>query len=129
MNFKMVFRSIAVMSMLVFINLDSTGAHLAKYSPVGTWDYSVPGVPEGYDRGVMVVTESEEGYVVEVGPSKDYLMKAEKVEYNNQKLSFVVYVEYEEVKISGEFDDDTFVGTVSYVEGVFDMTASKIPQP
>jgi hypothetical protein len=115
--------------MMVFlISLETQSAPTAKYSPAGTWEYSVPGVPEGYDRGVMVITENEEGYVVEVGPSLDYLMKAEKVEYSNKKLSFVVYVEYEEVKISGEFISEKFEGKVSYVEGEFDMTADRVPE-
>ena len=52
-------------------------------------------------------------------------MKAEKVEYGNETLSFVVYVEYEEIRISGEFDKEKFEGKVSYVEGEFDMAATK----
>jgi hypothetical protein len=128
MKVNMFFRSIMVLSMLAIANLSTHSAPAAKFSPVGTWEYNVPGVPEGYDKGVMVITENEGGFVVEVGPSKEYLMKAEKVEYSKQKLSFVVYVEYEEVKISGEFDKDKFEGLVSYVEGDFDMSAMKVPE-
>lgn len=97
----------------------------AKFSPVGTWEYSVPGVPEGYDRGVMVITEGEEGLMVSIGPSQDYLAPAQDVEYKNKKLSFKVIVEYEEVVIDGAFEEDQFSGTVSYVEGVFDITANR----
>ena len=126
MNFKLFYQGLLALTMLFVITFDARSAPVVNYSPVGTWEYNVPGVPEGYDRGVMVITEGEDGYVVEVGPSKDYLMKGQKVEYSNNKLSFVVYVEYEEVKISGDFDKDKFEGTVSYVEGVFDMTAAKV---
>ena len=128
MKFSLFFRGMLALSMMFLISLDAQSDPTAKYSPVGTWEYSVPGVPEGYDRGVMVITESEDGYVVEVGPSGDYLMKAEKVEYSNKNLSFVVYVEYEEVKISGDFNNEKFEGKVSYVEGEFDMTADRVPE-
>jgi hypothetical protein len=128
MKFNLFFRGALALMMVFLISLETQSSPTAKYSPAGTWEYSVPGVPEGYDRGVMVITENEEGYVVEVGPSQDYLMKAEKVEYSNKKLSFVVYVEYEEVKISGEFKSDKFEGKVSYVEGEFDMTADRAPE-
>jgi hypothetical protein len=127
MKVNMFFKSIMVMLMLAFINLSNQGAPDAKFSPVGSWEYHVPGVAEGYEKGVMVITENEDGFIVEVGPSKEYLMKAEKVEYNKGKLSFVIYVEYEEIKISGKFDKDKYKGLVSYVEGEFDVTATKVP--
>ena len=98
---------------------------IAKYDPAGTWEYSVPGVPEGYDRGFMVITEDEEGLLVSIGPSEDYLAPAQDVEFKKKSLSFKVVVEYEEVVVSGEFDGDQFSGTVSYVEGIFDITAQK----
>jgi len=124
----MFLKSIMAISMLSIITYAAKGEPVVKYSPVGTWEYSVPGVPEGYDTGIMVITENEDGLVVEVGSSREYLMKAEKVEFDNTKLSFVVYVEYEEIRISGEFDKEKFAGKVSYVEGEFDMTATKLSE-
>jgi hypothetical protein len=121
-------QGMVTLAMVLLMSLDLQGTPPAKYSPAGAWEYIVPGVPEGYDRGVMIITESEDGLAIEIGPSKDYLVKAEKVEYSNKQLSFIVYVEYEEVKISGEFKDENFEGTVSYVEGVFDINASKVPE-
>jgi hypothetical protein len=128
MNDNAFFQGIMALAVLFIATLDMQSSPPAKFSPVGTWEYSVPGVPEGYDVGIMVITESEVGYIVEIGPSEDYLVKAEQVEFNNKELSLVVYVEYEEVRISGDFSDDQFKGKVSYVDGVFDLTAVKVPE-
>jgi hypothetical protein len=113
------------MLMLLMTSLTSFSAP-ARYSPVGTWQYSVPGVPEGYDRGLMVITEGEEGLQVSIGPTEEYLSPVQDVEYSKKTLRFKVVVEYEEVLVTGEFDQDEFTGTVSYVEGTFDMTATRI---
>ena len=113
-----------LMIMLLMTSFISNTAPV-KFSPAGTWEYSVPGVPEGYDRGFMVITEDEEGLLVSIGPSEDYLAPAQDVEFKKKSLSFKVVVEYEEVVVSGEFDGDQFSGTVSYVEGIFDITAQK----
>lgn len=116
--------------LLVFMATSFTNAPTtAKFSPIGTWEYNVPGVPEGYDRGVMVISEGEEGLIVSIGPSEDYLSPTQEVEYKKMKLSFKITVEYEEVLVSGEFNKDLFSGTVSYVEGIFDMTAERIAEP
>lgn len=100
-----------------------------KFTPVGTWEYNVPGVPDGYDRGVMVISEGEEGLIVSIGPSEDYLAPTHEVEYTNGKLSFKIFVEDEEVVVTGEFDKDQFSGKVSYVEGIFDLTAERLVEP
>lgn len=126
MSLKIIARSMGSL-MLVFLLASFTGISIpAKFSPVGTWEYNVPGVPQGYDRGVMVITEGEEGMVVSIGPGQDYLTPTQDVEYKKNTLSFKVIVEYEEVVIDGEFDKDQFTGTISYVEGVFDITANRV---
>jgi hypothetical protein len=125
MNLKIVSRATLILMVVLFVTSFSKAAPSAKFTPVGTWEYGVPGVPEGYDRGVMVITENEQGYVVSIGPSEDYLAQAQDVEYSKEQLSFKLIVEYEEVKISGTFDGDKFTGTVSYVEGQFDITAER----
>ncbi len=99
-----------------------------KFTPVGTWEYHVPGVEPGYERGVMVITEGEGGIQVSIGPSKDYLSPVQDVEYEKKSLSFKVYVEYEEVVVKGEFDNDLFNGKVSFSGGTFDMTAQRVPE-
>ena len=126
MNMKIIARSAGSL-VLVFLLASFTGISVPeKFSPVGTWEYNVPGVPEGYDRGIMVISEGEEGLIVSIGPSQDYLTPTQDVELKKKTLSFKVIVEYEEVVIQGEFENEQFSGTVSYVEGAFDMTANRM---
>lgn len=129
MKFSMLFRGMTTLMMLLFLSSITHAAPMAKFSPAGKWEYSVPGVPEAYSAGVILITENDEGFVVEVGPSVEYLTQAEKVEYSKKKISFIVYVEDQEVKVWGSFGKNQFTGTVSYVEGEFEFTATKIPDP
>ena len=115
--------------MLLFLAGSFTSVNVpAKFTPVGTWEYHVPGVDPGYDRGVMVITEIEKEIQVNIGPSKDYLSPVQDVEYKNKSLSFKVYVEYEEVVVKGDFDGDSFAGTVSFSGGTFDMKAQRVAE-
>lgn len=125
MNLKNIAGMMTGLMMMLLITSFTSDRAPAKYDPSGTWEYSVPGVPQGYDRGLMVITEDEEGLVVSIGPSEDYLAPAQDVELKKKSLSFKVIVEYEEVVVTGEFDNDQFSGKVSYVEGIFDMTAQR----
>ncbi len=125
MNLKNIAGMMTGLMMMLLITSFTSDRAPAKYDPSGTWEYSVPGVPQGYDRGLMVITEDEDGLVVSIGPSEDYLAPAQDVELKKKSLSFKVIVEYEEVVVTGEFDNDQFSGKVSYVEGIFDMTAQR----
>lgn len=116
---------VLILLAVVLSSINVFGNPPVKYTPEGTWEYSVPGVPPEYSAGVMVIGETEEGFKVTVGPSTDYLMEAQSVEYSKKSLSFKIYVEYEEIIITGTFKGDEFTGTVSYVEGIFDMTAKR----
>lgn len=128
MNMKIIARSAGSLALVLLLASFTFISLPDKFSPVGTWEYNVPGVPQGYDRGVMVISEGEEGLIVSIGPSQDYLTPTQDVEFKKKTLSFKVIVEYEEVVIQGEFDMEQFSGTVSYVEGVFDMTANRIAE-
>lgn len=96
-----------------------------KYTPAGTWEYSAPSAPEGYGMGKMVVTETEDGFGVTIVFNEYARIEAEKVEYRKKAINFVIYVEYEEVSISGIFNKDTFAGKVNSSMGVFDFSASR----
>jgi hypothetical protein len=124
-------KSIAgILLSLVFLTLTSsfaTESSVKKSSPVGSWTYSVPGVPEGYETGTMII--SEEGKVLKVTLKLNdyYSVEAEKIVYQKKDLSFSVWVESEEILIAGTFDKDTFKAIVSYFEGDFELTATRVP--
>jgi hypothetical protein len=92
---------------------------------VGTWDYTVEGVPEGYEAGSMIISEKGKSYGVTMALNEYYKTEGESVNYKKKNLSFVIWVESEEVRISGSFDGDTFTGLVSLSQGDFEMVAKK----
>ena len=98
------------------------------YSPEGTWVYSAPNVAEGYTTGEMIITETEDGFRVVMALDEYYQAEAREVKYEKKLMTFNLYVESELVTVSGKFDKDEFTGTVSYSEGVFDLTATRKQQ-
>jgi hypothetical protein len=94
-----------------------------KFDPVGSWEYSAPSAPEGYTMGQMVIAEKEDGYSVTIVFNEYSRVEAERVEFSKKNLKFIVYVEYEEVSVSGDFDKGSFTGTVNYSQGKFDFSA------
>jgi hypothetical protein len=104
------------------------GSPWGTYDPVGTWVYSAPGVPEEYTNGEMVIAEGENGYLVIVALDEYNRLEAEEVKIEDTFLKFTLYVESELVTVSGNFDGDTFTGTVSYSDGIFDFSATRMKQ-
>ena len=57
MRFKTISRSLVALSLFVIVSSFTYDAPVKKFSPVGTWEYSIDGVPEGYDSGKMIIEE------------------------------------------------------------------------
>ena len=96
-----------------------------RFSPVGTWEYSVPGVQPGYEKGSMVIAEDGKDYKVTMVLNEYYKTDAEKLVYKKKNISFSIWVETEEILVSGTFDGDEFKGSLSYFEGDFTITAKR----
>ena len=91
---------------------------------VGTWAYSVPYAPDGYQNGDLVIEEKEgklSGYTAMDG----YKTTAEKMKLQGDKLTFELYVEGTKVSFDLTFDKKTFAGKVTYSEGILDITGKK----
>jgi len=108
--------------MLTSFTIDSP---VKRFSPVGVWEYSVPGVQPGYESGTMVIARDGKKYKVTLQLNEYFKVEAEKVEYKRKSLSFTVWVETEEIQISGSFEENNYSATLSYFEGDFELTASR----
>lgn len=128
MRFKTISRSLVALSLFVIASSFTYDAPAKKFSPVGTWEYSVEGVPEGYDSGKMIIEEKDKTFKVTMALNEYSKTEGEKVEYKKKNLSFIVWVEAEEVFVSGKFDCDKFAGVVSLSQGDFDMTATRVAE-
>ncbi len=123
MTQRSVFRSLTALLLVIVIASFSDASPAKKFSPVGTWEYSVPDVPEGYQNGNMIIVRLKDGYGITVGINEYSKVEAENVVYKKKSLTFTLYVEYEEIDISGIFDKDTFTGTLSFSQGQSEITA------
>ena len=125
MNYKNVYRGMIARLLVVRASSFTVEPTAKKFSPVGTWEYSVPGVQPGYEKGSMVIAEDGKEYKVSMALNEYYKVDAEKVVYKKKAISFSFWVESEEVLVSGTFDGDEFKGSLSYFEGDFDITAKR----
>jgi hypothetical protein len=123
MNNNTFFRGVFSVIILIMVSSFTIDAPVRKYSPVGSWDYSVPGVGEGYESGTMFITEDGKEYKVALQLNEYSKVVAEKVVYKKKEMSFTLYVETEEILVTGTFDGDNFTAKLSYSEGEFDLSA------
>jgi hypothetical protein len=123
MSYKVVARVVLSLFLIGLISSFTIDAPAMKYSPVGSWEYSVPGVQAGYEAGTMTVIEDGKGYKVTLQLNEYFKVDAEKVVYKRKTLSFSFRVETEEILVSGTFDGDKFTAKLSCSEGDFDLTA------
>jgi len=123
MNYRTISMGAVSLLLVVLVSSFTIDSPSKKYSPLGSWEYSVPGVQPGYETGTMIIAEDGKDYKVTMVLNEYFKAEAEKVVYNNKALSFSVWVETEEVLVSGTFDGDNFNGKLSYFEGEFDLKA------
>ncbi len=123
MNNNIFFRGVFSVIILIMVSSFTIDAPARKYSPLGSWDYSVPGVGEGYESGTMFITEDGKEYKVTLQLNEYSKVVAEKVVYKKKEMSFTLYVETEEILVTGTFDGDKFTAKLSYSEGEFDLSA------
>ena len=128
MNSKTIARSLVALFLVVFVSSFTHEAPAKKFTPVGTWDYAIDGVPEEYESGKMIIEKIDKSLKVTMAINEYYKSEGEKVSYKKKCLSFILWVESEEVTVSGTFDKDQFDGMVSLSEGDFEITATRVAE-
>lgn len=123
MKYNTVSRGIVSVIFLIMVTSFTVDAPAKKYSPLGSWDYSVPGVEEGYESGTMLISEDGREYKVTLQLNEYSKVVAENVVYRKKEISFTIFVETEEIQVSGTFDGEKFTAKLSYSEGEFDLSA------
>lgn len=96
-----------------------------KVDPAGTWTYEATMAPYEYSSGDIVVAKDGKDYTVQIVLGEYYKVKGEKVVYENNELSFVVYIEGESVDIKMTMSKEEAKGTASYTDGDIPVTAKK----
>ena len=125
MNFKTVSRVVLALFLVVLVSSFTFDSPVKKYSPAGTWEYSVPGIQDGYETGSIIITQNGKEYKITMVLNEYFKTEAKNVVYKKKSINFSVWVETEEILVSGTFEGDEFTGTLSYSEGDFDINASR----
>jgi len=103
----------------------STVSAQKKVDPTGTWTYEATMAPYEYSSGDIVVDKDGKEYTVQIVLGEYYKVKGEKVAYDKNELSFVVYIEGEPIDIKMTVATEEMKGTASYSDGDIPVTAKK----
>lgn len=103
----------------------STVSAQKKVDPTGTWKYEAPMAPYEYSSGDIVVAKDGKDYTVEIVLGEYYKVKGEKVVFEENELSFIVYIEGEAIDIKATVGEEEMKGTASYTDGDIPITAKK----
>lgn len=96
-----------------------------KASPVGTWSFYADEAPYEYNSGDIVIGKDGKDYTAKIVFGEYYELKAQSVKFEDDVLSFKVYIEGESVYIKGTVKGDDLDGTASYSEGTIAVKAER----
>lgn len=97
--------------------------------PVGKWKFEAPYAPEGYTSGIIEVGFPEKQYSTSITfAGSEYKLTGEKVKYENEALSFVLYIEDQNIAINLKMEDGSkMTGKAVYSEGEIPLTLTRSP--
>lgn len=114
-----------IFMMLLLAGFATTVSAQKKVNPTGTWTYEATMAPYEYSSGDIVVDKDGKDYTVEIVLGEYYKVKGEKVDYEKNELSFVVYIDGEAIDIKMTVGKEEMKGTASYTDGDIPVTAKK----
>jgi hypothetical protein len=96
-----------------------------KADPLGTWSFNADQAPYEYNSGDIVVGKDGKEYTAKIVFGENHELKAQSVKFEDDVLSFKVYVEDEAVYIKATVDGDKLDGKASYSEGTLTVKAER----
>ncbi len=122
--------TVLLMFLLAVITV-SSGQTTKKIDPVGTWKFDAPYAPEGYTSGTIVIGLVEKKHTATMSfAGSEYKLNGENVLVENDTVSFSIFIEGQDIKVSLKGDADAkLVGKAVYSEGEVPLTLTKNPAP
>lgn len=114
--------------LLIFsISLINAQTTKTKKDPAGDWKFEAPYAPEGYNTGKITVGFAEKKYTAVITMTgSDYKINGENVKFENDSLTFLVYLEGETVSVKMKMEDAVkMTGSATSSEGNIPLTATK----
>jgi len=120
-----------VMFLFVVTAITSAQNATAKVDPIGTWKFEAPYAPEGYTTGTIVIAKAEQKHTATMSfAGSDYKLTGENVRIENDTVSFSVYLEGQDIKVTLKGDSNSkLVGKAVYSEGEVPLTLTKNTPP
>ena len=114
--------------LLVFsISLINAQTTKTKKDPAGDWKFEAPYAPEGYTTGKITIGFAEKKYTAVISMTgSDYKINGENVKFENDTVSFSVYIEGETVGVKMKMEDTIkMTGAATSSQGEIPLTATK----
>jgi len=114
--------------LLVFsISLINAQTTKTKKDPAGEWKFEAPYAPEGYTTGKITIGFAEKKYTAVISMTgSDYKINGENVKFENDSLTFSVYLEGETVGVKMKMEDTVkMTGAATSSQGEIPVTATK----
>ena len=119
------FKIISVIALLVL----STGLTFAQKKSnsmvLGTWTFSAPEAPYGYNSGDIVIKKDKKELTGEIVFSEYYKFAVQDLKFEKGVLTFKAYVEGETINTKATIVKDNMKGTVVYSGGTMSITAKR----
>lgn len=121
-------KSFAILLILLFgTTLISGQSAKTRNTVLGKWKYEAPNAPEGYTSGTIEISFTDNKYVsLIVFEGSDYKVQGDRTKVENDTVSFVVFVEGNEVSVSLKAENDTkMTGKAVYSEGEIPLSLTR----
>ncbi|MDT8402274.1 MAG: hypothetical protein RQ743_11315 [Bacteroidales bacterium] len=121
-NIAAMLTSVLILS-LISLNLMSSPVK----DPVGKWKYTAPGAPYGYDQGIIEISKDADEYMATLSfTGMSYKYNLEKIKYEEDKLSFGLYLDGEDIIVVMTLsEDDKLSGKAMYSQGEISISATR----
>jgi hypothetical protein len=116
--------SLSLLLMIIVLTA-SAASILAKKDIMGDWKYEVTTAPEGYQKGVITLTENKSVLVGEVMFDSGYKVQFRTVTIEGETLKVELYVENENVTLIAKIVGGKMEGTVDSSQGKMIFKAEK----
>ncbi len=122
-------KKLLTFAMLVVFSISLVNAQTAKTKkdPAGDWKFEAPYAPEGYNSGKITIGFAEKKYTAVISMTgSEYKINGENVKFENDTLTFSVYIEGETVGVKMKMDEPLkMTGAATSSQGEIPVTATK----
>jgi hypothetical protein len=122
-------RKIITLFVIILLSASAISAQSSrdKKAVTGKWKFDAPYAPEGYTSGTIELSFAENKYSTSISfTGSDYKIPGEKTKVENDSVTFVVYVESEQVEIFLKQENESkMAGKATYSQGEIPLTLTK----